>query len=317
MEQHSEPIATPPLGSPTEHSPVFILSVQLLASLLLGTVGVLLFHLFATAVGWDAGVLQTPLSAEATPAERWQMRAFLGFSHLLTFIAAGWVVVHLFYPPLRRALQYLQVHRHPQRYAVWGGVALLLAALPLVLYVYEINRALPIPEAWRQAESQANEMLKGLLQMDDAWELLANLVIIAFLPAIGEELVFRGVVQQQLLRWVHSPWAAIWLSGAIFSFAHFQWEGFLPRWLLGVLLGWLYWRFQNLWVPIAAHFSNNALQVAAQYLYHRRLSSLNLEDDIAVPFYAAAISTALALAIAYSLHRRALATALHPYGGSS
>lgn len=300
-----EPLAEAPVSYAfQEHSPFLILSVQLLAALMLGATGALLYQVLATAVGWDSGLIYHGLQADASAAERWQMRAFLALSHLFTFVLAGWVVVRLFYPPTARALDYLQARREPPAQAVWGGVWLMVLSVPLVLYVYQINRELPIPEALRQAEEQANEMLKALLLMDNGWELTANLTLIALIPAVGEELVFRGVVQQQIQRLVRSPWAAIVLAGAVFSFAHFQFEGFLPRMLLGIILGWLYWRFQNFWVPVAAHFANNAVQVVAQYLYHEKVSSLNLEDDIAVPLHIAALSAALALALGWWLDRR-------------
>ncbi len=286
-----------------EHHPFLILSVQLLASLMLGATAVALYQGLATAVGWDTELIRTGLRASAAPAERWQMRVLLALSHLLTFALAGWVVVRLFYPPTSRALDYLRVYRAPQALVIGGAVSLMLLALPLVLYIYEWNRSLPIPDALRQSEAKADEMLKALLRMDNGWEFLANLALIALLPAIGEELVFRGVVQQQLMRLVREPWVAILLAGAVFSFAHFQFEGFLPRLLLGVLLGWLYWRFQNFWVPAAAHFANNGLQVLVQYLYHRDVSTLNLEEDIAVPLYWALLSAALVLYLARLLQR--------------
>ncbi len=290
--------------SAEEHSPLLILSVQLLAALMLGTVAALVYQAIAVAVGWESNLIYTGLHADASAAQRWQMRAFLALSHLMTFVLAGWIVVRLFYPPARRSLGYLRAHREPPARAVWGGVWLMLLSVPLVLYVYQLNRALPIPEALRQAEEQANEMLKALLRMDDGWELLANLGLIALLPAVGEELVFRGVVQQQIERLVRSPWLAIVLAGTVFSVAHFQFEGFLPRLLLGILLGWLYWRFQNFWVPVAAHFANNAVQVVAQYLYHEEVSSLNLEDDITVPLSLAALSAVLTLGLAWWLPQR-------------
>ncbi len=300
-----EPLAEAPVSHAfQEHSPFLILSVQLLAALMLGATGALLYQALAGVVGWDSALIYNGLHTDAPAAERWQMRIFLALSHLFTFVMAGWIVVRLFYPPTARALDYLQARREPPAQAVWGGVWLMVLSVPLVLYVYQINRELPIPEALRQAEEQANEMLKALLLMDNGWELAANLTLIALIPAVGEELVFRGVVQQQIQRLVRSPWAAIVLAGAVFSFAHFQFEGFLPRMLLGIILGWLYWRFQNFWVPVAAHFANNAVQVVAQYLYHEKVSSLNLEDDIAVPLHIAALSAALALALGWWLDRR-------------
>jgi membrane protease YdiL (CAAX protease family) len=136
-------------------------------------------------------------------------------------------------------------------------------------------------------------MLKALLRMDNLGELLANLTVIALLPAIGEEIVFRGVVQQQLMRRIANPWVALAVSSAIFSFFHFQFEGFLPRLILGFLLGWLYWKTQNFWVPVLAHFFNNGLQVVGQYLYGKEVSTIDFEQDIQVPWFAAAISAFL------------------------
>jgi membrane protease YdiL (CAAX protease family) len=121
------------------------------------------------------------------------------------------------------------------------------------------------------------------------------LVIIALLPAIGEEVVFRGVLQRQVQRVIFPTWLAILIAAAIFSAIHLQFEGFLSRWLLGVLLGWLYWQTGNLWVPAIAHFFNNAIQVLGQYLYKNDISTVDLEKDIDVPWYFALVSLVLVL----------------------
>jgi len=275
-----------------------------MASVLLAMVGAGVFQLIALSLGWDASVMTGMLAPDAPIAERWQVRLMLAIGHLSTFILAGWVVVRFFYPPNSRALAYLRATRLPDIRLVVSGILLMLAAIPLVLFLYNLNQALPLSEVFRSLEEQTNDTIKGLLQMDNGLELLANLMLIALLPAIGEELVFRGVVQQQLQRSIASPWLAIVLASAIFSFIHFQFEGFLPRMLLGILLGWLYWRSQNLWVPVAAHFVNNAAQVVGQYLYSREISTLDLEQDIEVPWPAAAGSLFLVLGIMYLIHTR-------------
>jgi membrane protease YdiL (CAAX protease family) len=222
------------------------------------------------------------------------MRLMVGLSHFTTFIVAGLGTVWLFYRGNRfRAgdwRDYLGLRRFPGGTMIGLAILLMLVSLPFVLYAYTINKALPLPESFRLMEQQTTEMIKGLLRMDNGWELLANLTIIALLPAIGEELVFRGVLQQQLMRRMANPWLALVVSAAIFSFIHFQFEGFLPRLLLGLLLGWLYWQTRNFWVPVIAHFFNNALQVGGQYLYGRELSTVDLEQDIEVPWYYAVLS---------------------------
>lgn len=253
----------------------------------------MVFQGIAQLAGWDISVLSGILSPDAPPAERWQVRLLLGISHLGTFILAGWVTVRLFYPSLNTSIAYLRAQQWPGFRTAGSGILLILVSIPLVLFLYEINKAFPLPDSFRLMEEQTNDAIMGLLQMDSPLELIANLVLIALMPAIGEELVFRGVVQQQLLRRIQQPWVALVLTAIIFSFIHFQFEGFLPRLLLGLLLGWLYWRTGNFWVPVTAHFANNAAQVIGQYLYHRDISTVDLEQDVEVPWYAAAISVLL------------------------
>ncbi len=275
-----------------------------MASILLTMIGGGVFQMLAMTLGWDSSLMSGMLAPDAPSAERWQMRLMLAIGHLCSFVLAGWVVVRFFYPPNGRALAYLRANRLPDLRLVFAGIFLLLASIPLVLFLYNINQALPLPDSLRLLEEQTTDTIKALLQMDNGLELLANLTLIALLPAIGEELVFRGVVQQQLQRRIASPWLAIVLASAIFSFIHFQFEGFLPRMLLGILLGWLYWRCQNLWVPAAAHFVNNAAQVVGQFLYSREISTLDLEQDIEMPWPAAAGSALLVLGIMYLIHTR-------------
>lgn len=263
--------------------------------------GALLFQVVAMAAGWDAGAFSGGGMADVTPAQLWQMRLLLFLSHLATFVLAGWATVRLFYPAGRPGLpawrDYLGARRAPDGATLGWAVLLMLASLPLVLFLYNINKMIPLPEAFRMMENETEEALKALLRMNSAGELFANLLLLALLPAVGEELVFRGVLQRQLMRRMNDPWAAILLAAAIFSFIHFQFEGFLPRWVLGILLGWLYWRTGNFWVPVAAHFANNALQVVAQYLYGQKLSTVDLEKDVNVPWFAAAISVGLVFVI--------------------
>ncbi|MBL7795721.1 MAG: CPBP family intramembrane metalloprotease [Saprospiraceae bacterium] len=291
--------------NPSADHPVWVvLAGMFMASILLTIIGGGLFQLLAMTLGWDTAVMSGILAPDAPPAERWQMRLMLAIGHVCSFVLAGWVVVRFFYPPGQRALAYLRANHLPDLRLVFAGIFLLLASIPLVLFLYNINQALPLPDSFRLLEEQTTDTIKGLLQMDNGLELLANLTLIALLPAIGEELVFRGVVQQQLQRRIASPWLAIVLASAIFSFIHFQFEGFLPRMLLGILLGWLYWRSQNLWVPAAAHFVNNATQVVGQFLYSREISTLDLEQDIEMPWPAAVGSLLLVLGIMYLINRR-------------
>lgn len=280
-----------PEERPAPRLPAPRVRMVLLTQFVLFLVSLSIYQMIAFAAGWDQ---LAPITADATSAERWQTRIQLGLGHLFGFGISGFLTVWLFYrritgdgPDWR---DYLGVRRLPALRMAGLTVLLMAVSLPLVLFALNINQLVPLPEMLRLAEDQTTDAIRGLLNMEHAGELMANLVIIALLPAIGEELVFRGVVQQQLMRRIANPWVALLLSAAVFSFVHFQFEGFLPRMLLGLILGWLYWRTQNFWVPALAHFFNNALQVVGQYLYGKEVSAVDLEEDIQVPWFAAVIS---------------------------
>ncbi len=253
--------------------------------------GVLLYTLICTIAGWYPNLT---INADSPAFERWQVRLQLGLTHLFGFLVAGGVTVWIFYRGITQTRMswpdYLLSRQRPRWTTLLLGILLMAVSMPLVLYSLSLNQQIPFPESFKVATEQAEAVLKGLLHMETGLELLANLSLIALLPALGEELVFRGVVQQQLMRRIANPWVAILISAAVFSAAHFQFDGFIPRLLLGFLLGWLYWRTRNFWVPVAGHFFNNGIQVVGQYLYGKELSAIDLEKDVQVPWEFAAIS---------------------------
>ncbi|MEO6760309.1 MAG: type II CAAX endopeptidase family protein, partial [Saprospiraceae bacterium] len=295
-----QPLAgDPPDFSPRPEPKVrLVLLVQFLLFVLFLLLGWLLFQLISSLAGWDTQSIQAgQLAADAPPADRWSMRLFIAITSPLPFVAAGLSTVWLFYrrlaPGMRGWTDYLQLRRAPRLPQIGQAWLLLLVAMPLVLFLLQVSKLVPLPDVFHQMEASMDSLLRALLHMENAWELIANLTIIAFLPALGEELVFRGVLQQQLMRRIANPWVAILITATIFSAIHGQFDGFLSRLLLGFLLGWLYWRFRNFWIPVAAHFFNNGLQVIGQYLYHNDVSSVDLEKDIQVPVLAAAVSVLL------------------------
>ncbi|MBK8555342.1 MAG: CPBP family intramembrane metalloprotease [Lewinellaceae bacterium] len=306
MEEFDEPqlqaVPAPELPRNDRYPRVVVVLAALVGLVLLGSaLGAVLSMAIGQAAGWDEALFSGSLAADAPASERWALRTILGINHLFSFVLAGWATAFFFYRNYRNERgaadwrDYLGIQQWPAVKTVILACLLMLASVPLVLFLYNINQALPIPETLRMMEDNTNEAIKGLLQMDNLAELLVNLIIIALLPAVGEELVFRGVFQKQLHRRIANPWVVIVLAGAVFSAIHLQFEGFLPRWMLGITLGWLYWRTGNLWVSMAAHFFNNAIQVVAQYLYSRELSTVDLEQDISMPWYGATLSLILFL----------------------
>jgi membrane protease YdiL (CAAX protease family) len=201
-------------------------------------------------------------------------RALIIAQHILVFILPG-LAFGLFY--YKSAIwKGLSLSIPPGLILSILGIFLLMAAYPLVNLSLMVNEAIPLPEWAGNFEKQAEDTLQIILSnMNSPLVLLLNLVLIGILPGIGEELIFRGIIQKQFGLILKNPIPAIWISAFIFSAIHFQFEGLLPRMALGVVLGYLYYWTGNLWVPIIAHAFNNGIQVVMIYFTEMDISTMD------------------------------------------
>ena len=185
-----------------------------------------------------------------------------------------------------RPAQWLGLTPKHLSWTVWlGAVVLIMVALPAINLMADWNSRMVLPEflagveAWMKAQEEAAMALtQQFLQGTTVWTLLGNIVLMALLPALAEELTFRGVLlglmdnsrqsaQPNLGRRQH---IAIWLTAIIFSAIHMQFYGFVPRMVLGALFGYaLYWT-GTLWIPVLMHFTNNAVTVIAYWCIYRK-----------------------------------------------
>ena len=139
--------------------------------------------------------------------------------------------------------------------------AIMLLITPFIALLVEWNMLLPFPEWLMQFHFNSEPIITAFLNMDTIWDLLYTIFVIAIIPAIGEELFFRGYLQQTIGNWLSNHHKAIVLTGFLFSAIHLDIQAIIPRFLLGVFLGYLYYWGRNLWLPILAHFTNNSLAV--------------------------------------------------------
>jgi len=118
----------------------------------------------------------------------------------------------------------------------------------------------------RAKEDAATAMIEVFLEMNGPTQLVFTFFLVAVVPAIGEEMLFRGVLQPVFIRVFKNQHLGIWLTAFVFSFIHFQFFGFIPRLLIGVFLGYLFAFTGNLWYSIIAHMANNGIAVVGYYL---------------------------------------------------
>jgi membrane protease YdiL (CAAX protease family) len=155
-------------------------------------------------------------------------------------------------------------------------IVLACSVLPTISFTGQLNAGMHLPqwlsgvEQWMIGkENSANRLARVFMTQDSFRAMLLNLLMIAILPAIGEELIFRGIFQKIFCRIFRSGNMAIWVTAFIFSAMHFQFFGFLPRFILGLIFGYLFFWSGNLWMPVLAHFVNNAVSVFASYYQGR------------------------------------------------
>ncbi len=283
---------------PQRASPVTILAVFAGLFFLCNLLGGGLTLLMARLAGINFQEAYRQLSGASPVGSRNFVRAVLLVNHLFSFILPAALTAWIFYR--KNAPSELYLRKTPDLRSVLLAAALLIVSIPCVEYLYALNMKIHLPGWMNNMEEQSDQLIKGILTTDRPYEFIFNLFLIAIIPAIGEEMVFRGTIQKQLSRIIPNPHVAIWTSAAIFSAVHFQFQGFFARMFLGALLGYLLYWTKNLWVPMAAHFLNNGLQVAGLYFSGLKASDLDkLQKDSDVNILMALASLVMVVGIGH------------------
>lgn len=167
------------------------------------------------------------------------------------------------------------------------AVGIMLCALPGINLLADLNSCVSLPDSLdfiekilKQQEEAAAALTERFLQADNIGVLLINIGLMAFLPALAEEISFRGTLQQILSQSkLKSPiHIAIWVTAFIFSAIHMQFYGFIPRMLMGAMFGYIFVWTGTLWIPLLMHFTNNGIAVMAYYLIAESAESKNIAD---------------------------------------
>lgn len=225
-------------------------------------------------------LIQMAMGSESTNASTSWLLVEQGVVSTLTFIVGAFLYIYL-------------THKNPMAYLgmtptgnIWLYIIASIAMfciMPLVSATAVWNDSLKLPQAlqeleklMRLMEDTANDFTMQLMSESGAAHLFSALFVMAFIPALGEELLFRGCIQKGLENKIGNAHVAVWVTAFIFSFIHFQFYGFLPRAILGVALGYFYVYGKSLWIPIWAHFLNNATSVLAYKMLYQETGETNL-----------------------------------------
>jgi len=168
--------------------------------------------------------------------------------------------------------------KKPSLVFLFFAALLWLFTLPIISFLADINNKIAFPtsfagleNSFRLAEARAENATRFLLNITSLSGLMVNLLVIAVVAAIAEELIFRGIIQKLLFEQSKNIHLAIWLTALVFSLFHLQFFAIIPRIVLGAALGYTFYWSKSIWVPIFFHFINNASIVLASYLYQQKV----------------------------------------------
>ncbi|MDR0430267.1 MAG: CPBP family intramembrane metalloprotease [Tannerellaceae bacterium] len=187
------------------------------------------------------------------------------FSSVLTFLAPSLLVAWLCSTNL---YDYLFIKSFPNLRVVSLTFASMILLLPLITLAGAINKSIKLPAFLEALENWMISMEQTMAQMTELLfagggvaTFFFNLFVIAIVAAITEEFFFRGILQRIAGKWFTNHHLIIWLVAFVFSAIHLQFYGFVPRLLMGAFFGYLVFWSKNIWIPILAHFFNNATAV--------------------------------------------------------
>lgn len=224
-------------------------------------VGGSLLTLLMQANGWTSiGAILEEVSQTKDTALINQLRYFQLLGHLSNYLLPAIVFAFWWYG--QKAWKKMQLHNRPPIPLLLASLVAIFVLFPFVSWVYYWNMQL-LPEEWIGYDKL--ELQAVFMHMPSQYELFLNLLLLGVVAALGEELVFRGIIQPVLERLTSNVHGSALLTAALFSFIHFQWEGFLARFILGLLFCYLLIYTRNLWIPIIMHFIFNSMQVINAY----------------------------------------------------
>jgi membrane protease YdiL (CAAX protease family) len=155
-------------------------------------------------------------------------------------------------------------------------------------WLVQVNMAIPLSGTWAQLrtmQEQVDKIMDAFFSENSISRLLLLTLVIAALPAVAEELCFRGTIQNTLAQTNLGPVGAIIITGLTFSLVHFEFDNFLAIWCMGAVLGFIYYYSGSIWVSIMAHFLNNFAIIIGKYAYMKGLVHFDMSSSGALPLY--------------------------------
>jgi len=204
------------------------------------------------------------------PGQIHYLKFVQAFQHISIFLIPSLIISWLMSGSI---ITYQGMNRVPDLFTFFIVLILAISIIPVTGAAGILNSGLGLPEwlsvveEWMiKKEHQAVSITGWLIEAKGLGALSVNIIVLALVPAFGEEFLFRGILQQIFSKWFNSGHTAVWITSVIFSVVHLQFYGFIPRMILGLIFGYLFLWSSTIWLPLFAHFINNLIPVIGSYL---------------------------------------------------
>jgi|GEM_PF-14030 len=278
--------------------------VSLIYLLMLIVVSSLVFTLLAFLIGFALygpgllGNLSGLMTGDTATGLNF-LKLFQTLSSIGTFVVPALLLKYI----ERNRTHYLNFSTPDPKRLMIIAIVIMLVSSPFLELTSLINKQMQLPgflkdmEIWMKTkELEMEQLTEKLIFTTTLSGLLFNILMIAVIPAIGEELIFRGCLQPIFHRWTNNIHAAIWISAILFSAIHIQFYGFIPRMLMGAVFGYMLYWGKSIWLPIIAHFINNATAVIYTFVLLKQGKSFEEINNEGIPHWSLYIVSAFFLA---------------------
>lgn len=249
-------------------------------------------------------------SADITNASAQDIRAlrfFQGFVSFGTFLVSALVITLIF---REKPAEYLGLKKTPTLYQTVFLLLLLWVSVPALNGLLELNRSVQLPESmnrlalyFKNLEAKSDRIYETMLHMPGLSDLCTNILVMALIPALGEEFFCRGVLLNLFFDYTGTFLRSVFWVAVIFTLLHLQFYKVIPMMAMAFLLGmWINWT-SGIWASVLFHFLNNCMAVLSRYFYQRGYVNYLTDENIRYPYWLILLSFAVVLLIIYMLHR--------------
>jgi membrane protease YdiL (CAAX protease family) len=233
---------------------------------------------------------------------------FVGYLKITQFF---YTIVAFFVPAVLFAylwqpypITYLGLKPAPSGIQILIALFAMYGVLPLAGLLGEWNETWPVSQSAKDMQALAEKLLGVMLRMPTLKDFFINLFLVAIIPAIGEELFFRGILQRLIIKSTRKVWLSIFITSILFSAIHGEMLGFMPRVVLGFALGAIYVISGNLWLSILAHVLNNGSQIVLLYLFQHGMMKDDPMKDTPLAWYYVALSIPVTIGLFWALSKK-------------